>query len=183
MSDPYIGEIRLFGGDYAPPNWALCQGQLLPISDYDVLYNLIGTRYGGDGVTNFALPDLRGRAPVHQGAGPGLTLRVMGEQGGLEDVTLTHNQIPSHQHAFMASTSVASDRQPSKTRLLGAVSNTTDGRRRVLYLPNTVTGRTDLEISPLALAPVGGGQPHANLMPSLVVSFIICVNGLYPSHF
>lgn len=183
MSASYVGEIRLFGGDYAPVGWALCDGRLLRIDDYDRLFDLIGTRYGGDGATNFALPDLRGRVPVHQGTGPGLSPRTVSESGGSEQVTLTSKQLPSHQHAFMASTAAATERQPSNTRVLARVSPAADASQRVLYLPNTVTPRSDFELDTLVLTPVGGNQAHGNLMPSLAVNFIICLHGEYPSQY
>ena len=122
MPDPYVGELRLFAGTFAPSGWALCQGQLVPISESDMLFNLIGTTYGGDGQNNFALPDLRGRVPVHQGQGPGLTPRTIGQSGGSESVTLQTSEVPVHTHTLFASTAAASGEPLSEAPLSRASS-------------------------------------------------------------
>jgi microcystin-dependent protein len=165
MSNPYVGEVRLFGGNFAPAGWAFCDGSLLPISEYDVLFNLIGTTYGGDGQTTFALPDLRGRLPVHQGAS-----YVIGQAGGVESVALSVNQLPAHTHAAAASASAGTG--PAPGNAIWAATSTDP-----LYGPGPATGSA---MAP-AVQPVGGGQPHDNLMPYLCVSFIICLFGIYPS--
>lgn len=171
MSTPFIGEIRLFAGNFAPSGWLFCQGQLLPISEYDALFNLIGTTYGGDGQTTFALPDLRSRVPVHQGTG--LTGSVpLGEQGGVETVTLTTTQIPAHSHVLNGSTATATTTSPG-----GAVPGTLPGVTTFGYgadAPPTT-------LAPQSLVPVGGSQPHDNLQPYLAVNFIISLFGVFPS--
>lgn len=165
MADPYAGEIRMFAGTFAPVDWMFCDGQLLPISQYEVLYTAIGTTYGGDGQSTFALPDLRGRIPMGRSGS-----YIVGEAAGVEQVTLTVQQIPSHTHALLASAAPATTGTPAG--------------RVVATAPLTkhfVEGPAD---SPSALRPLeaaGGSQPHENRQPSLCVSFIICVNGLFPS--
>lgn len=164
MSSPYIGEIRLFAGNFAPVGWLLCQGQLLPISQYDVLFNLIGTTYGGDGQTTFALPDLSSRIPYHAGAG-----YVLGQQGGVEQVTLTTNQLPVHSHAALGS----------------ANPGTTAAPANAVWASSTYTAysdqSTDAAMAPNALDPSGGSQPHENMPPFLAINFIIATEGIYPT--
>ncbi len=170
MSEAYVGEIRMFGGNYAPQNWAPCDGRLLPIAENEVLYTLLGTTYGGDGVNTFGLPDLRGRLPIGMGQGPGLSPRVQGQQTGVENVTLTAAQTPAHTHAFAA----------------GGKSSSANPQGLV---PAEATGLSFYASAPAPsawLAPgtveiVGGGQPHSNVMPSLAVGFIIALAGIYPS--
>lgn len=166
MSNPYIGEIRMFAGSFAPNGWAFCAGQLLPISENDTLFNLIGTTYGGDGQETFALPDLRGRLPVHQG-----NSFTIGEQGGVEEVTLTTNQIPVHSHPLVGSGDLASSPDP-----VGAVTAQSRTAGVDLYLednPNT-------NLAANSIGPTGGSQPHSNFQPYLCVSFIISLYGIYP---
>jgi microcystin-dependent protein len=165
MAQPYVGEIRMFGGNFAPAGWMFCEGQLLPISENEVLFNLIGTTYGGDGQSTFALPDLRGRLPVHQGNGV-----VQAETGGAETVTLTVNQIPAHTHPFMASTNVSQDTSPAG-KTVGQSGSA------LLYIQDT----TDTNMSPQAITTVGGSQPHDNFQPYLCISFIISLFGIFPS--
>lgn len=171
MAEPFIGEIRMFGGNFAPRGWALCDGQLLAVSQNDALFSLLGTIYGGDGRTTFGLPDMRGRVPVHEGSTPGLTPKRLGQKGGVEAVTLTANEIPQHDHAMSASTDVGSSDSPagnyvaenSRTRLYRNVSSAT---------------------APMAgdfLGNAGGGQPHNNMMPFTCVNYIIALVGVYPS--
>lgn len=166
MAQPYVGEIRMFGGNFAPVGWEFCQGQVMPISEYDVLFNLIGTTYGGDGESTFALPDLRGRLPLHQGNG-----FILAETGGAEEVTLTPTQIPVHSHPLGAVNSLAGN-QVSPAGNLPAISFNV-----VPYLNDTVSGAFD----PTAVTPAGGSQPHTNFQPYLCISFIISMYGIYPS--
>jgi len=171
MSNPYIGEIRMFAGNFAPAGWAFCDGQLLAIAENDALFALIGTTYGGDGQTTFALPDLRGRIPIHQGTGAGLTPRSLGESAGSENVTLTVNQLPVHPHAFLGTSSNASATNPANAVV--AAPSTID-----LYRPATAP---NTNLAPNALGPTGGSQPHDNLQPFLCISFIISLFGIFPS--
>src|SRR5690242_11731261 len=167
MGQPYLGEIRMFAGNFAPAGWMFCEGQLLPISEYETLFNLIGTTYGGDGQSTFALPDLRGRVPLHFGNG-----FTLAETGGVETVTLTASQIPAHSHPLLTSTSVATTADPTGNVLALAPLATT--------LPYGV----DAPLTPLsstAVGPVGGSQPHENFQPYLCVDFIISLFGIFPS--
>jgi microcystin-dependent protein len=159
MADPYIGEIRMFAGTFAPAGWAFCDGSLLPISEYDALFNLLGTTYGGDGQQTFALPDLRGRAMVGTGTGPGLSSYVLGQQGGVEQVTLTVAQLPSH-----------------------GLPVTTESRTRTHPQAGSAlaTGGAYAASPDTTMAPVGGGQPHENMPPFLAVGFIIALFGIFP---
>jgi microcystin-dependent protein len=165
MAQPYIGEIRMFAGNFAPAGWMFCEGQLLPISENETLFQLIGTDYGGDGESTFALPDLRGRIPIHQGNGFILTAT-----GGAEEITLTINQIPSHGHALLCSSGTASVSDPANS--LAAVSTAQ------AYF-NSFVNPTNL--APQAIGPVGGSQPHTNFQPYLCVDFIISLFGIFPS--
>jgi microcystin-dependent protein len=165
MAIPYIGEIRMFGGTFAPFDWAFCNGQVLQISDYPPLFNLIGTTYGGDGQTTFALPNLQGRLPLHQGSP-----YTIGQTAGSETITLTANQIPSHDHPFNAVGNAASTASPSGT--LPAATSSDN-----IYLdaaPSTAMAQNSINSA-------GNGQAHDNMMPYLAVSFIIALNGIYPS--
>ena len=171
MANPYVGEIRMFAGSFAPAGWAFCDGATLPIAENEVLFNLIGTTYGGDGQEWFALPDLRGRAPVHMGQGPGITQTYqLGQQDGVEEVTLTTQQIPSHRHALLA-------------RAAGGMRSTPDGN--VLASPPQtsmyVRDTPDTGLNPALVGGRGGSQPHENRMPYVAISFIISLFGLYPS--
>lgn len=169
MSQPYVGEIRIFAGNFAPSGWMLCEGQLLPISGNETLFNLIGTTYGGDGVDTFALPDLRGRIPIHVGAGGGATY-TLAQQAGVEEVTLTPTQIPAHTHAFLASTNIADQTSPA-----GAVV----AQPSVAFAYFGATPNTPL--APVSIAGAGGSQPHTNFQPYLCVNFIISLYGLFPT--
>lgn len=171
MSTPFIGEIRMFAGNFAPVGWAFCNGQLLAIAENDALFALIGTTYGGDGQTTFALPDLRGRLPLHMGQGPGLSNRILGEIAGTESVTLITNQIPVHDHSFIGTSSNASSGSPSGT--LVAYPASID-----LYRPGSTPGAN---LAPNAIGSQGGSQPHDNLQPFLCVSFIISLFGIFPT--
>jgi microcystin-dependent protein len=165
MAQPYVGEIRMFGGNFAPAGWMFCEGQLLPISENETLFQLIGTTYGGDGQETFALPDLRGRIPIHQGNG-----FILAETGGAEEITLTVAQVPSHVHAPLCSFGTASVQDPSNS--VPAVSTAQ------AYF-NSFVNPTNL--SAQAIGPVGGSQPHTNFQPYLCVDFIISLFGIFPS--
>jgi microcystin-dependent protein len=171
MGQPYIGEIRMFAGSFAPAGWAFCDGQLMPISENDAMFNVIGTTYGGDGQETFALPNLQGRVPLHQGTGgDGITYQL-GESGGVESVTLTTQQIPIHSHAPIASNDAGTSPTPQNS--IWAAAGTGDQ----IYqdqAPN-LNMRTGL------VGPTGGSQPHQNMGPYLVISFIISLFGLFPS--
>jgi microcystin-dependent protein len=169
MSNPYVGEIRLFAGNFAPLNWMLCQGQQISISENETLFNLIGTTYGGDGQTTFALPDLRGRVPVHQGQGPGTSARTLGEVGGSEAVTLLAGQLPAHTHTLKGSTAAATGATPGGALLAATGVNS--------YDPSP--GTTPMAASGIGHS--GGGQPHENMAPTLAVNYIISLFGIYPS--
>lgn len=173
MADQFIGEIRIFAGNFAPTGWALCAGQLLPISQNTALFSLLGTYYGGDGKSTFALPDLQGSVPVHQGQGPGLSERYLGEASGAPDVTLLLSETPAHTHALMASPDPADHVAPGNTFSL-AVSNP-----GTIYQDNTTQNQTAFAIQ--TIAPVGGGLPHDNRQPYLVLNFIIALQGIFPA--
>ena len=171
MSEPFIGEIRMFAGTFAPRGWALCDGQLLAVSQNDALFSLLGTIYGGDGRTTFALPDLRGRIPIHAGQGPGLSSRSLGTRSGSENVTLNGNELPSHNHDVFASSSAASAGTAS-----GNVSASTSPTN--IYSTSLAVSQT---MNSAAVSQTGGNRSHTNLMPTLCVNFIIALFGLYPS--
>ena len=170
MSDPFIGEIRMFAGNFAPRSYAFCDGQLLAISQNDALFSLFGTIYGGDGRTTFGLPDLRGRVPIHMGTGPGLTPRIIGRETGSEDVTLSANDLPQHGHAFQASTDSASETRPAGNTLAG---NTAID----VYSSNGATHA----MAATSTTQAGGGQSHPNVQPFLCIHYIVALFGTYPS--
>jgi microcystin-dependent protein len=171
MSNPFIGEIRMFGGTFAPAGWAMCQGQLMAISQNDALFTLIGTTYGGDGQETFGIPDLQGRAPVHMGQGPGISQNYqIGEKAGVESVTLTTNQIPIHNHALLASTALANSADP--TNQLYAQST------QILVYTQDVATKF---FAPTSMQPAGGSQPHDNMQPFLAITFILSLFGVFPS--
>ena len=176
MSQPYIGEIRMFGGTFAPVGWALCAGQLLPISENDTLFTLIGTTYGGDGQENFGLPDLQGRVPVHAGTQGGTTYSL-GEKAGTESVTLTTQQIPTHNH-LVASTAPGASGTPAATTIISDQAPAS-GAPVSAYLPFAAASQVALRNS--IVGPTGGSQPHDNMQPFLVVSYIISLFGIFPS--
>ena len=166
MADPFVGEIRMFGGNFAPQGWAFCNGQSLPISEYEALFNLIGTTYGGDGQSTFALPNLQGRVPVHQAAN-----FLMGQAAGAETVSLTLNQMPQHSHTLQASTNPGNQTNPPGNALATVVAGSA-------YLE----GAASVSLASGSVSPApGGSQPHSNLQPYLCVSFIISLFGIYPS--
>ena len=171
MSQSFVGEIRMFGGSFAPQGWAFCDGRLLSVSENDTLFSLIGTTYGGDGQTTFALPDLRGRAPIHMGQGAGLSSHAIGSNGGVEKVTVTVNQLPSHDHSFSASSATAGATSPSGNVVASPASID-------LFRPGSTLDQT---MASNAVAPTGNTQSHDNVQPFQCVSFIISLYGIYPS--
>lgn len=172
--DPFVGEIRLLPFNFAPVGWHDCDGSLLSIAENEVLYTLIGTTYGGDGQNTFGLPDLRGRLPIHQGTGQGLSAYVLGQMAGTEAVTLTTAQMPAHTHTAMVTSGTASTSTPSGTVELAAISGDT------MYTSD-VSGLTAFPLINTMIGPAGGSQPHENTMPTLTVRFCIALNGLWPS--
>ena len=173
MSNPFVGEIRIFAGNFAPVGWAECDGQLLPISQNTALFSLLGTQFGGDGKSNFALPDLQDSVPVGQGQGPGLSDRFIGEVGGAADVTLIQPEMPLHNHPIQGNT-VSDHTAPDPTVLWGSLP----GRNPP---PLYQSGNPDVTMSPLALSVTGASFPHNNLQPLLVLNFIIAMQGVFPS--
>lgn len=169
MADPFVAEIRIFPFNFAPKGWAWCDGQLLPLSQNTALFSLLGTTYGGDGKSNFALPDLQGRAPMHPGQGPGLSLHDLGETGGSETVTLLESEIPAHVHAMHVSLQDATNQSPTGELLASGVG-----------IGQYATPGAIVNLSPQALAPAGGDQPHNNLMPYLTFYFCIALQGVFP---
>jgi microcystin-dependent protein len=165
MAQPYVGEIRMFAGNFAPAGWMFCEGQLLPISENETLFNLIGTTYGGDGQSTFALPDLRGRIPVHQGNG-----FILAETGGAEEITLTVNQIAAHSHPLLGSSAVANDTNPQ---------NNVVAESSLVSLYQASAPNTPMAAG--AITSTGGSQPHTNFQPYLCVNFIISLFGIFPS--
>jgi microcystin-dependent protein len=163
MGQPYVGEIRMFGGNFAPAGWMFCEGQLLSIAEYEVLFNVIGISYGGDGESTFGLPDLRGRIPIHQGNGFACT-----DQGGAEQLTLTVQQIPVHSHPLLAATGTGG---PNPAGSILATSTAVDVYRE---------SAAGTAMAPASVTPVGGSQPHTNFQPYLCVSFIIAMFGIFP---
>lgn len=180
--DYYVGEIRLFAGTYAPVGWNLCDGSTLSISTYQTLYALIGTTYGGDGVTNFKVPDLRGRVPIGQGTGNNLTTRVLGQAGGTEAVTLTSANLPSHTHSLMAINVAATASTPSGALLAAPTGRVFYATNPTPPAPANPTVQLDPRVVNTALGQPGGSTlSHNNLMGSLGLNFIIAVNGTFPS--
>jgi microcystin-dependent protein len=180
MSDPFIGEIQMFGGNFAPRNYAFCDGALLPISQNVALFSILGTTYGGDGRTTFGLPDLRGRLPVHAGNGPGLSQRRLGEKSGAETTVLTIDQLPSHTHApadevLKATAMAANTNDPTGATLAGVLTynnNAGGGPEAVMQAGSVDHPEPDS---------TGGGQSHGNMAPYQVISFIIALQGIFPS--
>jgi microcystin-dependent protein len=165
MGQPFVGEIRMFAGNFAPAGWAFCAGQSLPISENEVLFQLIGTMYGGDGESTFNLPDLQGRLPIHMGNG-----FIQAETGGAEEITLTVNQIPAHSHPLIATTAVGTAASPQGSVLAASGSSS-------VYRPGPGAGA----LAPEAVGSAGGSQPHSNLQPYLGLNFIISLFGIFPS--
>jgi microcystin-dependent protein len=168
--DPFVAEIRIFPFNFAPRGWAWCDGQLMPLSQNTALFSLLGTTYGGNGKSNFALPDLQGRAPMHPGQGPGLSLHDLGETGGSETVTLLESEIPSHSHTLRGNNTLGESAVPAGNTLARATYN--------VYQPNT--NQNLVSMAPESLAPAGGDQPHNNLQPFLTFYFCIALQGVFP---
>ncbi len=173
MSEPFIAEIRIFAGNFAPRGWAFCDGQLLPIAQNTALFSLIGTTYGGDGRTTTALPNLQGRAPMHPGRGPGLTSRRLGQRGGSDTITLAESQMPNHTHAFMGTTENGVQGTLTSSAILAR------SRGGALYQTNSSGNLVNMANQ--ALPSAGGSQSHNNMQPFLTINFIIALVGLYPS--
>jgi microcystin-dependent protein len=179
MSSPYVGQIFMFAGNFAPAGWMFCAGQLIPISENETLFNLIGTTYGGDGQETFALPDMRGRVPIHQGTGGGLSTYTLAQTGGTEDVTLTTQQIPSHNHLFLANGNAATSANPS--------SNATLANQNVSQSPNPVSyyapydGTAQVTMPGNSIANSGGNQPHNNIQPIMTLNYCISLFGVFPT--
>jgi microcystin-dependent protein len=169
MADPFVAEIRIFPFSFAPKGWAFCNGQLLPISQNTALFSLLGTTYGGDGKSTFALPDMQGNAPMHPGQGPGLSLHDLGEMGGSETVTLLQSEIPAHTHALQFSNNDSGVQTPAGQLLAGGVGV---GQYAV---PGPL-----VQMNPNVVAPIGGDQPHNNMMPYLTLNFNIALQGVFP---
>jgi microcystin-dependent protein len=171
MSDPYIGEIRMFAGSFPPVGWMFCDGQLIPISENDALFILLGTTYGGDGQETFALPNLQSRVPIHAGQGPGISQNYqLGESGGVESVTLNTQQIPSHTHPMLASLNTATAQQPA-SNVIGKSTS----------IDMFINAQPSTPLAPSAITPVGGSQPHDNMQPYLTISYIISLFGIFPN--
>lgn len=171
MADPFVAEVRIFPFDFPPKGWAFCDGQRMPLSQNTALFSLLGTVYGGDGKSTFALPDLKGRAPMHPGQGPGLSLHDLGEAGGQETVTLLESEIPQHTHSLRGSADDGESKIPTSSRVIGrsvggfAYQTTTSGLQ---------------PLAPQALAPAGGNAPHNNMQPYLTLNFCIALQGVFP---
>ena len=170
MADPFVAEIRIFPFNFAPKGWAWCDGQLLPLSQNTALFSLLGTTYGGNGKSNFALPDLQGRAPMHPGQGPGLSLHDLGETGGSETVTLLESEIPAHSHTLRGTTAAGDDNDPSADQYMGRPAG------RNIY----GTAQSLAFMAPESLPPAGGDQPHNNMQPYLTFYFCIALQGVFP---
>src|SRR5215831_14867933 len=170
MADPFVAEIRIFPFNFPPKGWAFCDGQILPLSQNTALFSLLGTTYGGDGKSNFALPNMQGSAPMHPGQGPGLSLHDLGETGGSDTVTLLESEMPAHSHGLNASNRQGTDQSPLNEMFAGGV-----GGINLYTSPPPTT-----QLSNNAVAPAGGDQPHNNMMPYLTLSFCIALQGIYP---
>ena len=167
MSEPFVAEIRIFAGNFAPRGWAYCDGQVLPIAQNTALFSLIGTTYGGDGRTTTQLPNMQGKAPMHPGTGPGLTTRRLGESGGVETVTLSQAQMPQHNHQFRVNEEDAEENDPGGNSI---------GRAGIFAANSNLVSMNDI-----SLPDTGNSQPHNNMQPYLSLSFIIALQGVYPS--
>lgn len=170
MSQPFVGDIRMFAGTFAPHNYAFCDGQILAINDQQTLFSLVGTMYGGDGRSSFGLPEMRGRVPVHKGQGPGTSNWVQGQLTGVEDVTLDVSQLPAHNHSFMVSNSAPTTTDPTSRSIAKSGH----------YLASANVSFSG-SLDDLVLSPSGGGQAHDNMAPFMCINFIIALNGVYPS--
>jgi microcystin-dependent protein len=178
MSNPFVAEIRIFPFNFAPKGWAFCDGQILPISQNTALFSLLGTTYGGDGKSNFALPDLQGNAPMHPGQGPGLSLHDLGETGGSDTVTLLESEIPAHNHVLQANSANATTNAPGGNNFAAGQWVQQPNTGNVNIYSASGTPATQLSANALTLA--GGGQPHNNMQPYLTLNFCIALQGVYP---
>lgn len=169
--DPFVAEIRIFPFNFAPKGWAFCDGQILPLSQNTALFSLLGTTYGGDGKSNFALPNMQGNAPMHPGQGPGLSLHDLGETGGSDTVTLLESEIPSHSHSLMAGATSSTKSDPQGNSLTRIGSGAT---------PYKAAGSAQVVMASQSLAPAGGDQPHNNMQPYLTLNFCIALQGVFP---
>ncbi len=172
MSNQFVAEIRIFAGNFAPTGWALCNGQLMPISQNTALFSLLGTTYGGDGKSNFALPNLQGSTPMQQGQGPGLSLRDLGEIGGEQNVALIETEMPAHNHTVEGSSGSAGQSSPAGNAWASAPFG-----RPSIY---AASSGSNVQMNPLAASVTGGNQPHNNMMPYLCLTFIIALQGIFP---
>jgi microcystin-dependent protein len=172
MSQPYVGEIRIFAGTFAPVGWEFCAGQLLAISEYSTVFQLIGTTYGGDGQTTFGLPDLRGRVPIHTGTGVGLATRIIGQSGGQETVAVSNAQLPAHSHTLLVSEEVGKQAAPQGNLLAQLPAATS----KLYHTPTS-----PVSTSPSSVAETGESQPHDNLQPYLCLNYIISLFGVFPT--
>ncbi len=180
MSEPFVAEIRIFAGNFAPRGWAFCDGQLLPIAQNTALFSLIGTTYGGDGRTTTALPNLQGRTPMHPGRGPGLTARRLGERTGVETVTLSEAQIPSHKHSYQVQKTPSTENVPSPSVTLAeGLAGSGKGSVSVSLYSDNASNMVSMASSSIGIT--GGGQAHNNMQPYLTLNYIIALVGLYPS--
>lgn len=170
MSEPFVGEIRMFAGNFAPRGWAFCDGQLLAVTQNDALFSLFGTIYGGDGRTTFGLPDLRGRIPIHAGDGPGLSPRRLGAKAGAETVTVTTNQLPSHTHQAHGASAIGTDPNPGGTVVASSS-----------VMQPYYVGAATQPMASTSITSVGGSRDHTNIQPFLCVNFIVALFGIYPS--
>lgn len=175
MADPFVAEIRIFPFNFAPTGWAFCDGQLLPLSQNTALFSLLGTTYGGDGKSTFALPDLQGKAPMHPGQGPGLSLRDLGENGGAESISLLLSEVPAHSHGMSVSSQLGSENQVTSGGA-GQLFAMGDGINLYGSAANNLES-----MAPQALAPSGGDQPHNNMQPYLTFNFCIALQGVFPA--
>lgn len=181
MSQPYVGQILMFAGSFAPAGWMTCQGQSVPISEYDTLFNLIGTTYGGDGQEAFNLPDLQGRVPIHMGQGGGLSNYVIGQKSGTETVTLTSQQIPSHNHLVVAASSPGSQNTPSGSVILADEQVGLGTASPFVYTPFNSGAPNPVTMAASTISTTGGNQPHENIQPVITVTYIIAMFGVFPT--
>ncbi len=172
--EPFIAQIMLFGGNFAPRGWAFCDGQLLPIASNSALFSILGVTFGGDGRTTFALPDLRGRVPMHAGAGPGLTPRQIGQATGVEDVTLIESQIPSHNHEMLVASAAAANNRAASDAI-GRTDIFVDNN------PSDPTTQPSIALNNSTIGNAGGSQQHENMQPTLCINYIIALQGIFPS--
>lgn len=180
MSDAATGEIRIFASNFAPQGWHLCDGSPLAVNDYQVLFSLIGYTYGGSG-TSFNLPDLRGRLPINQGTGTGLTARILGQTGGAETVTLVEGTLPTHTHSFMALNGPATQALPAGAVFANSLNSNNSSLTAAHYLKDLSEVTEPFTLNATAVSSVGGNQSHANVMPCTALNYIICLNGIYPT--